>query len=152
MLKLSLILSAILIVVWQSADVAEAACAKPTTVANFDYLKFNGTWYAIQHIPNIFEHGLRCQQTTDFADAKTKGHYKVQDAGIRETSNSIVKSDSTLETPSEAHPGLLENVGPGGLIRLPFYIIDTDYENYAFTYTCASTPLGLISVGKICFI
>ena len=137
-----LILSITLIVL--AASVAQS-CRKETTKADFDYLKFNGTWYTIQVIPNIFERGLKCMQTTDVADTKTKGHFKVQDKGLRESDNSVVTADSTLITPDEKNPGFLQNVaGPGGLIKVPFYILDTDYENYAFTYTCVG---NLLSIG-----
>nr|XP_036214561.1 apolipoprotein D [Bactrocera oleae] len=105
------------------------------TVQDFDAEAYLGRWYEYSKYPFIFEAGGRCVQAE--YGALTNNSVTVQNTQI-----SILNLRSSID-------GVARIVGPGklsvrfnGIASLAgdadYWVLGTDYENYAVVYSCSN--------------
>ncbi|XP_028749932.1 apolipoprotein D [Peromyscus leucopus] len=109
-------------------------CPTPSVQENFDVLKYLGRWYEIEKIPSSFERG-DCNQA----------NYLLMENGNIRMVNQERRPDGTMnQVEGEAkHTNLSE---PAKLLvkffeltpATPYWILITDYVNYALVYSCTT--------------
>jgi len=109
------------------------ACPDVTVKSDFDVAKFKGMWYEVEKNPAPFQAGLKCN-TCSYED---KGDYvSILSTGI----NIYTGKEETIEgkatTPDPAVPAKLEVTS--GPLEGHYWILETDYENFAVEYSCSS--------------
>ncbi|XP_051005688.1 apolipoprotein D [Acomys russatus] len=113
-------------------------CSNLPVQENFDVKKYLGRWYEIEKIPTSFEKG-NCIQAN--YSLKENGNIKVlnQEVRLDGTVNQIEgeAKQSNLSEPAKLEVKFFELMPPS-----PYWILATDYENYALVYSC-TTFLGL---------
>ncbi|PNI24132.1 APOD isoform 3, partial [Pan troglodytes] len=109
-------------------------CPKPPVQENFDVNKYLGRWYEIEKIPTTFENG-RCIQA----------NYSLMENGKIKVLNQELRADGTVNqiegeaTPVNlTEPAKLEVKFSWFMPSAPYWILATDYENYALVYSCTS--------------
>ncbi|KAM6919224.1 apolipoprotein D-like [Xenentodon cancila] len=117
--------------------VSPGRCPNAAVQQMFDTARYLGKWYEIQRLPNAFQQG-QCSTAT----------YSLNSPGVvgvlnRELLPSGVVSEITgTATNSPLEPAKLmvsffENSPPS-----PYWVLSTDYDNYALVYSC--TDLGVL--------
>uniref|UniRef100_A0A2K5W6E0 Apolipoprotein D n=1 Tax=Macaca fascicularis TaxID=9541 RepID=A0A2K5W6E0_MACFA len=114
-------------------------CTSPPVQENFDPNKYFGRWYEIEKIPTTFENG-RCIQAN--YSLKENGKIKVLNQELRPEGlvggclghPSCVVLRFLLPSPSNNAASLWFSVMP----LAPYWVLATDYENYALVYSCVS--------------
>ncbi|MEJ1283272.1 apolipoprotein D [Cricetulus griseus] len=109
-------------------------CPSPPVQEKFSLRKYLGRWYEIEKIPDIFEKGI-CNQVHYILLGN--GDIKVlnNEIGPDGTENQVVRkaiSNNLLE-PAKMKVKLFEFIPSS-----PYWILSTDYENYALVYSCTS--------------
>ncbi|XP_042315576.1 apolipoprotein D isoform X2 [Sceloporus undulatus] len=109
-------------------------CPDPPVQEVFDIHKYVGKWYEIEKLPSNFEKG-NCIQA----------NYSLRENGKVKVVNKEVHMDGTInEIEGEAFQG--DHQEPAKLHvkfnwympAAPYWVISTDYENYALVYSCTS--------------
>merc|ERR1712038_101245 len=119
-----------------------SACPpKPPTMKPFDATEYLGNWYQISGLPAFFQPaGTSCVRAT--YGAKDDGTVSVRNVAVKPDGETFTQICGYAETPNPEEPGAL-------LVHFPFapsgdyWLLDTDYENYASVYACQDI-LGLI--------
>ncbi|CAB3249407.1 unnamed protein product [Arctia plantaginis] len=116
-------------------------CDPNLGMENFNLTLFAGTWYEIQAYPKIEQTG-QCIS------------HEYSDISVSELS--FVSSSVTDNFLLQSQGRLISTNGTGRLtinitsgpepIEIPFWIIDTDYDNYALAYACVDQPGDLRAV------
>ncbi|NP_001288282.1 apolipoprotein D precursor [Mus musculus] len=109
-------------------------CPSPPVQENFDVKKYLGRWYEIEKIPASFEKG-NCIQA----------NYSLMENGNIEVLNKELSPDGTMnQVKGEAkqsnvsEPAKLEVQFFPLMPPAPYWILATDYENYALVYSCTT--------------
>ncbi|CAK1583857.1 unnamed protein product [Parnassius mnemosyne] len=103
-------------------------------VSNFNLNQFQGTWYEIQAYPKDQQSG-QCvyHQYSTSSNALNLQSFNVLNDTLR-LSNSVVTINST-----DSSGRLLIKLTQGNQqIEIPFWILSTDYNNYALAYSCVN--------------
>ncbi|KAM4557129.1 apolipoprotein D-like [Fundulus diaphanus] len=106
-------------------------CPNAAVQDKFDAARYLGKWYEIQKMPTTFQKG-QCSTAT----------YSLQSPGVvgvlnRELlANGTVNEITGIAKPDPAEPAKLlvyffENSPPA-----PYWVLSTDYDNYALVYSC----------------
>ncbi|KAM9718912.1 apolipoprotein D-like [Menidia menidia] len=114
-------------------------CPSATVQQNFDAAAYLGKWYEVQRLPHTFQRG-QCSTAT----------YSLKSPGVVGVLNRELLADGTVDEiigtaePSATEPAKLlvyffENSPPA-----PYWVLSTDYDNYALVYSC--TDLGFLHV------
>merc|ERR1712012_604596 len=123
----------------QSQTIGFGGCSRKGTVKeNFDIVKYMGTWYEYGSIPNTFQSGLKCVSAT----------YTLKDNGMVEVYNKGIKKDGSVDDitgeakivgPEDAKLGVrFFSLQPFG----PYWVVDTDYDDYTFIWSCSSVGVA----------
>ncbi|XP_069885989.1 apolipoprotein D isoform X1 [Dipodomys merriami] len=109
-------------------------CPTPPVQENFDVNKYLGRWYEIEKIPVSFEKG-NCIQAN--YSLKGNGNIKVLNQEMRPdgTVNQIEgeATQSNLTEPAKLGVKFYQLMPSS-----PYWILATDYENYALVYSCTT--------------
>ncbi|XP_006884345.1 PREDICTED: apolipoprotein D [Elephantulus edwardii] len=109
-------------------------CPDPPVQENFDLNKYLGRWYEIEKIPTTFESG-RCIQAN--YTLKENGNIQVINQEIRDD-GSLNQIEGEATVPDASEPAKL-GVKFSWLMPIsPYWVLDTDYENYSVVYSCVS--------------
>ncbi|XP_045859881.1 apolipoprotein D [Meles meles] len=109
-------------------------CPTPPVQENFDVNKYLGRWYEIEKIPVTFEKGSCIQ-----------ANYSLMENGNIKVINQELRSDGTVnQIEGEATQGNLTEPAKLGvkffwlMPSAPYWVLATDYENYALVYSCTT--------------
>ncbi|KAM5334600.1 apolipoprotein D [Glossophaga mutica] len=119
-------------------------CPTPPVQENFDVNKYLGRWYEIEKTPVSFEKG-RCIQA----------NYSLMENGNIKVVNQELRSDGSVNQ-IEGEASLINLTEPAKLEvkyfwlmpSAPYWVLATDYENYALTYSC-TTIIWLFHVDHV---
>ncbi|XP_059483132.1 apolipoprotein D-like [Neocloeon triangulifer] len=118
-------------------------CPEMKTMANFSISKYLGRWYQAERYISLFEFASKCVTSnyTDAGDSRFSvvnkqtssltGIQTVIDGDLHVMGRSD-ESKMTISFPSIPMP-----------MNLPYWIMDTDYDNYAVVWSC--TNFGIFS-------
>ncbi|XP_012495638.1 PREDICTED: apolipoprotein D [Propithecus coquereli] len=109
-------------------------CPTPPVQENFDVNKYLGRWYEIEKIPASFEKGTCIQANYSLME---NGNIKVlnKELGQDGTVNQI-EGEATPVNLTE--PAKLEVKFFWLMPSSPYWVLATDYENYALVYSCTT--------------
>ncbi|XP_062833648.1 apolipoprotein D isoform X1 [Anolis carolinensis] len=109
-------------------------CPDPPVQEVFDIHKYLGKWYEIEKLPSNFEKG-HCIQA----------NYSLKENGKVKVVNKEIHMDGTLnEIEGEAfhvnlqEPAKLHVKFNWFMPAAPYWVISTDYDNYALVYSCTN--------------
>ncbi|XP_037693783.1 apolipoprotein D [Choloepus didactylus] len=109
-------------------------CPNPPVQANFDVNKYLGTWYEIEKIPASFEKGSCIQ-----------ANYSLMENGNIKVINQELRSDGSVnQIEGEATQADITEPAKLGvkffwlMPSAPYWVLATDYENYALVYSCTT--------------
>ncbi|XP_073991428.1 apolipoprotein D-like [Rhodnius prolixus] len=116
------------------------SCPDLKTVDNFDQTRYMGKWYEAERYFSLFEFGGKCINS-NYTD------------GI-DSINIISKQTSTLTGIHSTIEGEVQKTPNGFLSKMnlkypylpmdaPYWILDTDYDNYSVVWSCSN--FGLFS-------
>ncbi|XP_065133272.1 apolipoprotein D [Paramisgurnus dabryanus] len=118
--------------------ISSGKCPQPAVQQNFDPTRYMGRWYEIMKIPNSFQFG-ECSQATY---ALSDGIVLVRnDELLADGTVSFIEGTAKITDPSE--PAKLQVSFFEGAAS-PYWVLDTDYDNYTLVYSC--TQLGVLRV------
>lgn len=119
-------------------------CPAPPVQENFDINKYLGRWYEIEKIPVSFEKGSCIQ-----------ANYSLMENGNIKVINQELRSDGTVnQIEGEASQANLTEPAKLGvkffwlMPSAPYWVLATDYENYALVYSC-TTIIWLFHVDHV---
>ncbi|XP_063318879.1 apolipoprotein D-like [Pelmatolapia mariae] len=107
-------------------------CPVPAVQEKFDAARYLGKWHEIQRLSNSFQKG-QCSTAT----------YSLQSPGVVGVLNKELLPDGTIDSingtakaASSSEPAKLlvtffENTPPS-----PYWVLSTDYDNFALVYSC----------------
>ncbi|XP_003792732.1 apolipoprotein D [Otolemur garnettii] len=109
-------------------------CPTPSVQENFDVNKYLGKWYEIEKIPVSFEKGSCIQ-----------ANYSLMENGNIKVINKELRQDGTVnQIEGEATQVNLTEPAKLGVKFFwwtpssPYWVLATDYENYALVYSCTT--------------
>jgi apolipoprotein D and lipocalin family protein len=108
---------------------------KPPTVPDFEAGKYVGYWYQITGTPSFFQpSGTSCVRAT-YAP-RDDGSISVRNVAFS-PENEFTQICGYADVPDVSEPGALSVHFPGAPAG-SYWVIGTDYENYASIYSCKS--------------
>ncbi|XP_039086314.1 apolipoprotein D [Hyaena hyaena] len=109
-------------------------CPTPPVQENFDVHKYLGRWYEIEKIPVSFEKGSCIQ-----------ANYSLMENGNIKVINQELRPDGTVnQIEGEATQANITEPAKLGvkffwlMPSAPYWVLATDYENYALVYSCTT--------------
>ncbi|CAK1601707.1 unnamed protein product [Parnassius mnemosyne] len=115
--------------------VSVGKCPEVKAMSNFDAKRYLGRWYEAEKYFAFFELGGRCI-TADYGEKN----------GVITVSNKQINNITGKRTGIEGYATLDSNTGEAKLlvtfpkmpvsIPAPYWVIDTDYDNYAVVWGC----------------
>ncbi|XP_004578301.2 apolipoprotein D [Ochotona princeps] len=109
-------------------------CPSPPVQENFDVHKYLGKWYEIEKIPASFEKGSCIQ-----------ANYSLMESGNIKVLNQELRTDGTVnQIEGQATQSNLSEPAKLGvkffklMPTAPYWVLATDYENYALVYSCTT--------------
>ncbi|XP_033226090.1 apolipoprotein D-like [Belonocnema kinseyi] len=117
------------------------SCPKVDVVQNFDVSKYLGVWYEVQKYFAVFEFGGKCI-TANYTQ-KSDGSVNVLNRQINVLTGKPSTIEGSAKLAGSTNEGKLSVVFPSvpGQIPAPYWILDTDYENYAVVFSCTDVTL-----------
>ncbi|OQV22484.1 putative Apolipoprotein D [Hypsibius exemplaris] len=124
------------------------ACPTIETVPDFDINRYMGKWFEVEAYFHFFELGLSCI-TSEYTIRPSVGHgahpaIAVQNVGYSWMHASEIASEGEayIPDPTRAPAKLKVNfpnvTGTAGVADADYWILDTDYENYAVVWSCTA--------------
>ncbi|XP_053614015.1 uncharacterized protein LOC128677296 [Plodia interpunctella] len=107
-------------------------CGDIETVPNFNLTAFAGTWFELEAYPKDQQGGQCISHEYEYTGDNTLSLQSSQIVNHRlVVSNGVVTSDS-----ANSARLTISITSDGEIITIPFWIVSTDYENYALAYSC----------------
>ncbi|XP_059047399.1 uncharacterized protein LOC131842848 [Achroia grisella] len=120
-----------------------------SVVANFDPVLYAGRWYSIQSYPIEFQYGT-CLSTEHTLD-QASGSYDLYYSQIHLQRQNIMNATAAIDSDGTGKlnvsfplPGYIY---PAVDVVIPYWILDTDYDNYALVYSCDNFNNEYMRVG-----
>ncbi|KAL1399303.1 hypothetical protein pipiens_008321 [Culex pipiens pipiens] len=117
-------------------------CAVPEVVENFNVSAYLGKWYEIERYEQVFQRNGEC--VTAKYSLNDDGSVRVENAMLVPPSGKfdIDIGRALLSFPDEDPLRAKLNVSFGGMppIASNYWVLDTDYESFAFVFSCF--PVG----------
>uniref|UniRef100_A0A1Q3FS12 Apolipoprotein D n=1 Tax=Culex tarsalis TaxID=7177 RepID=A0A1Q3FS12_CULTA len=115
-------------------------CAVPSVVQDFDVAAYLGKWYEIERYEQVFQRNGECVTAT--YTLNEDGSVRVENAMLVPPSGKfdVDIGRAVLSFPDEEPLQAKLNVSFGGMppIASNYWVLDTDYENFAFVFSCFS--------------
>ena len=117
-------------------------CPSPPVQQNFDMKKFEGVWYEIQRTVSFLQIASQCTYS-NFSDSGYKdGSYELINEG-RSPVIKLRKSFRLIVTiPDKKEPAKMELRLSDLSLDRNFWIMSTDYDNYAIAWSCSNIWLA----------
>ncbi|CAH2094770.1 unnamed protein product [Euphydryas editha] len=112
-------------------------------VPNFNMNSFQGTWYEIQAYPKEQQTGQCINHQYSFNNSVLNLVSSSVTAQILDTTNSVVTFASAQDTSGKLTITLNNN---GTDIIIPFWVLETNYNDYALAYSCVNVNSTFRSV------
>ncbi|KAM9323113.1 apolipoprotein D-like [Pholidichthys leucotaenia] len=106
-------------------------CPKAAVQEKFDAARYLGLWYEIQRLPHTFQKG-QCSTAS----------YSLASPGLVGVLNRELLPDGTIDSingfakPDPAEPAKLLVYFFEDQTPAPYWVLSTDYDNYALVYSC----------------
>ncbi|KAK2714413.1 apolipoprotein D-like isoform X2 [Artemia franciscana] len=118
---------------------ASAICPNIVTKPDFDYTQYAGDWFEISRIENVFQYQMYCVRAR-YEGTEEPGVVSVYNVATR-PSGEFTSISGSASAPNASAPGTLVVEFPGQP-NGNYWVLDTDYTNWAAVYSCDSI-LGL---------
>ncbi|TRY81970.1 hypothetical protein DNTS_030979 [Danionella cerebrum] len=117
-------------------SIGSGKCPQPPVEQNFDPVRYMGRWHEIMKVPAPFQKG-ECSQAT----------YTLSD-GIVLVRNDELLADGTINSiegtakivdpsePAKLEVSFFENAPPS-----PYWVLNTDHDNYTLVYSCTDVEI-----------
>jgi len=128
------ILATLVIVVVCQAQVPHFGKCPPVTVKqNLDVSKYLGDWYEIEKFFFLVEGSQKCIRAN--YSLKADGHIQVFNRGIGSDGTEVTATGDGY--PPDSNVAAKLAVEFNGSPRVPYWIVDTDYDQYSLVWSCA---------------
>ncbi|KAK2578716.1 hypothetical protein KPH14_007792 [Odynerus spinipes] len=119
------------------------ACPKVQYMTNFEAQKYTGLWYEVERYFAVFELGGKC--VTANYSLNDNGTVTVVNSQISYITGTPSSIDGVARFEGKPKDAKLLVTFPSLLISFdaPYWILETDYDNYAVVWSC--TNIGLVS-------
>ncbi|KAI5642832.1 lipocalin / cytosolic fatty-acid binding protein family domain-containing protein [Phthorimaea operculella] len=113
-------------------------CPKVNIQENLDPTKFSGVWYNVASYASDGRAIYDCA-SLDFQEDNMgytlRETYVVEDQGNRTQKSYFARVDPTFDAGNKAQ-FIVSHEDGDKVLQFPFFILSTDYDNYAIAYTC----------------
>ncbi|CAK1583860.1 unnamed protein product [Parnassius mnemosyne] len=113
-------------------------CPNVKIQENLDYTKFSGLWYNVASYASdgrpIYDCAILNFQE-DNLGYTLRETYVSTDQGNRTQNSYFARVDPTFDAGNKAQ-FIVSHENGDKVLQFPFFILSTDYDNYAITYTC----------------
>ncbi|XP_059048615.1 lopap-like [Achroia grisella] len=113
-------------------------CPNVKLQENLDHTKFSGVWYNVASYASDGRSTYDCA-TLDFQEDNLgytlRETYVTDDASNRTQKSYFARVDPTFDAGNKAQ-FIISHENEDQVLQFPFFILSTDYDNYAIAYTC----------------
>ncbi|KAK9873417.1 hypothetical protein WA026_022479 [Henosepilachna vigintioctopunctata] len=126
----------------QAQKIIIGLCPRVNVQENFDLEKYLGTWYEAEKYSEPFELGGKCMKQV--WSGESNGKISVLEQLIKKNSGKVVNGDNTAKFVGNRNEAKLTLDTPGVPFGAPYWILETDYDNYSVVWSCIDT--GLLNI------
>ncbi|OQV23858.1 putative Apolipoprotein D [Hypsibius exemplaris] len=129
------------------ASFTPGRCPVVPVKADFDVAQYLGVWYDIRSYFTIFQAGVNCSRA-DYTSLNAT-HVRVNNTGTKHNKKGekiAINATGVAYAPNASIPAKLKvkfdnqpNVGD-------YWVVDTDYSNYAIVWSCKNIASGLFHI------
>ncbi|OQV19625.1 putative Apolipoprotein D [Hypsibius exemplaris] len=119
-------------------------CPEVRVKGQLNLEQYLGHWHDIQRFPNDFQHDTICD-TANYEQLNTT-HVEVVNTATA-NNGSIISIKGVAYVPDPAAPAKFLVLFPRSSIPIPYWVLDTDYTNYAVVYSCIN-PQGNATIAQ----
>ncbi|XP_015792802.1 apolipoprotein D [Tetranychus urticae] len=117
-------------------------CPEPNRLPQpFDIKQYLGTWYQIKSTKPYFEDGQRCIKA-DYKFEATIGIFVTNSTGLDSVNNEVERVQFAKSYDQDNVFTAKAFLGSGYYLTTQYWVVDTDYNNYALVVSC-NNLLGL---------
>ncbi|CAH0728579.1 unnamed protein product, partial [Brenthis ino] len=109
-------------------------CEDIPVTPNFDMTRFQGTWYEIQAYPKEQQAG----QCVSHNFQLFNNAFNLTSFSVIDQFSSVSNGTATITSTDNSAKMLISITSNGQQIEIPYWILDTDYTNYALAYSCVN--------------
>ncbi|XP_061587431.1 apolipoprotein D-like [Cololabis saira] len=113
--------------------IAPGRCPNVAVHPEFDITKYLGKWYEIQKLPNFFELGQCGTATYSLISPGVVGVFNRELLPSGATKEIYGSAVSSRVEPAKLQVKFYENTRSH-----PYWVLSTDYDNYALVYSCSN--------------
>ncbi|XP_049878230.1 insecticyanin-A-like [Pectinophora gossypiella] len=113
-------------------------CPKVNIQENLDYTKFSGVWYNVASYASDGRSIYDCASLEfqeDNMGYTLRETYVVEEQGNRTQKSYFARVDPTFDAANKAQ-FIVSYEDGDKVLQFPFFILSTDYDNFAVAYTC----------------